>query len=113
MRDVRLERRGTVLRPPQAQAGLYSRIHALATATEHDVRCLLGLLLFLEQCHGSQGRVTGTHFLQELWGHSRSEQGEQAQLITQHPKMQHPHSPPETHRLLIQLLHPPLSLHLP
>lgn len=98
--------------PCLPQAVSYSRIHALATATEHDVRCLLGLLLLLEQCHSAQWRVTGAHFLQELWGHSRSEQGEYAQHTTQYPKMQSPHFPPETYRLFIQLLHPPLSLHL-
>lgn len=96
---VRLEKGCSA--PLQPQAGSYSRVHALAAATEHDVRCLLGLLLFLEQCHSAQGRVTGAHFLQELWSHSRSEQGEQAQHITQHPKIQKPHLPPETHRLLI------------
>lgn len=63
-----------------ASLGNGVRVHALATAAEHNVRRLLGLLLLLEQSHSAQGSVTGAHLLQK--------------------------------RLLIQLLHPPLRLHL-
>lgn len=71
---------GQGLEARAASLGDGVRIHALPTAAEHDVRCLLGLLLLLEQSHGAQRRVARAHLLQE--------------------------------RLLVQLLHPPLCLHL-
>jgi len=44
----------------------YVRIHALPTATQHNVRSFLGLLLFLQKSDGSQRSVTAAHLLQQL-----------------------------------------------
>ena len=67
------------------------RIHALASATEHDVWCLLGLLLLPEQCHSAQGRITGAHLFQELWSQSKVSTGVQTQNILQNPKCRASH----------------------
>lgn len=107
---------GTGLPTPSAPAPPHSRVHALAAAAEHDVRRLLGLLLLLEQSHCAQGRVAGAHLLQELQEEGQSAQGRRGTQATSHPRTcrcgSHPTSPGATHRLLVQLLHPPLRLHL-
>lgn len=53
---------------PAPTATMSLRVHALATATQHNVGSLLGLLLLLQQSHSAQRGVTGTHLLQELQG---------------------------------------------
>lgn len=81
-------------RPPARPWPGCSRVHALAAAAEHDVGCLLGLLLLLEQRHRAQGRVAGAHLLQQLWGHGQSAPG--GSPAHRHPRTRRRKATPES-----------------